>query len=121
MICFRAPVLLLLATTPCRAGCHVDHFSFYHSFEAPATMHVTSGALCSLKFTNGGKANIDSIAITEQPKHGATSWNGSTAYPEVRYKSSPGYRGQDEFSLNISGPSQRSTSPAGVRVSVDVK
>jgi hypothetical protein len=114
-------VLLLLVATPCRAGCHVDHFSFYHGFEVPATMYVTSGALCSIKFTNGRKANIDSIAITEQPKHGATSWNGSTVYPEVRYKSSPGYRGQDEFSLKISGPSQRSISPASVRVSVDVK
>lgn len=114
-------VLLLLATTPCKADCRVDHFNYYHGSEAPATMHVSSGAPCLMKFTNGGKSSIDSIAITEQAKHGAASWNGSTGYPGVSYRSSPGYKGLDEFSFDISGASARSTSPASVRVSVDVK
>jgi hypothetical protein len=118
----RAPaMLLLLAATPCRADCHIDQFKFYHGSEAPATMHAGSGAPCLMKFTNGGKSNIDSIAITKQASHGAASWNGSTAYPGVSYRSSPGYKGQDEFSIDISGASTRSTSPASLRVSVDVK
>ncbi len=122
MTSIRAPaILLLLAATPCRAECHVDHFNYYHGSEAPATMHASSGAPCSMKFTNGRKSNIDSIAITKQANHGAASWNGSTAYPGVSYRSSPGYKGQDEFSFDISGASTRSTSPASVRVSVDVK
>jgi hypothetical protein len=117
----RASVLLLLATTPCQAECHVDHFNFYHGSEAPATMHVSSGAPCLMKFTNHGRSNIDSIAITKQASHGTASWNGSTAYPGVSYRSSPGYKGEDEFSFDISGASGRSTSPASVRVSVEVK
>jgi hypothetical protein len=118
----RVPgLLLLLAATPCSADCHVDHFNFYHGSEAPATMHTSSGAPCLMNFTNGGKSNIDSIAITKQPSHGAAYWNGSTAYPRVSYRSSPRYKGPDEFSIDISGPSPRSTSPASVRVSVDVK
>jgi hypothetical protein len=84
-------------------------------------MHASSGAPCSMNFVNGGKSNIDSIAITKQPAHGAASWNGSTASARVSYKSSPGYKGQDEFSFDILGASTRSTSPASVRVSVDVK
>jgi hypothetical protein len=84
-------------------------------------MHAGSGAPCLMNFTNGGKSNIDSIAITKQPSHGAAAWNGSTGYPRVSYRSSPGYKGPDEFSFDISGPSPRSTSPASVRVSVDVK
>ncbi|MGB7973582.1 MAG: hypothetical protein WCF81_04370 [Roseiarcus sp.] len=114
-------MLLLLAATPCRADCHVDHFNYFHGSEVPATMHVSSGAPCLMKFTNGGKSNIDSIAITRQASHGAASWNGSTAYPGVSYRSSPGYKGQDEFSFDISGASTRSPSPASVRVSVEVK
>jgi hypothetical protein len=114
-------LLLLLAATPCSADCHVDHFNFFHGSESPATMHAGSGAPCSMNFVNGGKSNIDSIAITKQASHGAASWDGSTAYPRVSYRSSPGYKGQDEFSFDISGASTRSTSPASVRVSVDVK
>ena len=60
-------------------------------------MHASSGALCLMKFTHGGKSNIDSIAITKQASHGTASWNGSTAYPGGSYRSSPGYKGQDEF------------------------
>jgi hypothetical protein len=118
----KAPaMLLLLAATPCRADCHVDQFRYFHGSEAPAAMHASSGAPCSMTFVNGGKSNIDSIAITKQASHGAASWNGSTAYPRVSYRSSPGYKGQDEFLIDISGASTRSTSPASLRVSVDVK
>jgi hypothetical protein len=123
MMFLRAPLplLLLLAATPCKADCHVDHFNYYHGSESPATMRVSSGAPCSMKFTISGKSSIDSIAITKQPGHGIASWNGSTAYPEVSYRSPPGYKGQDEFSLDILGPSQRSASPASMHVSVEVK
>jgi len=113
-------MLLIFAATPCQAECHVDHFKFFHGSEVPATMHVTSGAPCSIKFTNDRQSSIDSIAITGQPKHGSASWNGSNGYPAVSYRSSPGYKGQDDFSFDISGTSQRSSSPASVRVSVDV-
>ena len=113
--------LLLLAPTPCRAACQVDHYNFYHGSEVSTTMYVTSGAQCSIDFQISGKSSIDSIAITKQASHGAASWNGSNAYPTVSYRSSPGYKGQDEFSFDISGASSRSTSPASVRVSVDVK
>jgi hypothetical protein len=72
----RAPaMLLLLAATPCRADCHIDQFKFYHGSEAPATMHAGSGAPCLMKFTNGRKSNIDSIAITKQASHGAGRTN----------------------------------------------
>jgi hypothetical protein len=122
MMYLRAPLplLLLLVATPCKADCHTDPFKFYHGSETSAMMHVSSGAPCSMKFSTHN-SNIDSIAITKQAGHGAASWNGSTAYPEVSYKSSPGYKGQDEFSIDISGASQRSTSPATLHVSVDVK
>ena len=113
--------LLLFATTPCAAACHVDHFNYFHGSEVPATMHASSGAPCLMKFTIGGGSNIDSVGVTKQASHGAASWNGSTAYPGVLYRSSSGYKGQDEFSCDIVGPSHRSTNPASVRVSVDVK
>jgi hypothetical protein len=84
-------------------------------------MHVSSGGACVIKFVIGGKLTIDSIAIAEQAKHGAASWNGFVGYPRVTYRSSPGYRGQDEFLLSISGASSRSDSPANLRVSVVVE
>ena len=114
-------LLLAFAATPCQAGCHVDQYNYYHGSEVPASMHATSGEPCSINFTNGRKSTIDSIAITAPAKHGAASWNGSFGYPKVVYKSSPGYRGQDEFVFDISGASARSDKPATVRVTVDVK
>jgi hypothetical protein len=122
MVGLRSPaLLLLLAATPCKAACQVDQFRFFHGSEAPVAMHAGSGATCLMHFTNGGKSNIDSIAITKQPSHGSASWNGSTAYPTVSYKSSLGYKGQDEFLIDILGASSRSSSPATLRVSVNVK
>ena len=118
----RVPaMLLLLAATPCVAKCHKDYFKFIHGSETSTTMHVSSGASCAIKFTITGKSTIDSIAIAEQAKHGAASWNGFSGYPEVTYRSSPGYRGQDEFLLSISGASSRSDSPANLRVFVVVE
>jgi hypothetical protein len=118
----RVPaMLLLLAATPCVAKCHKDYFKYVHGSETSTTMHVSSGASCVIKFTISGKSTIDSIAIAEQAKHGAASWNGFSGYPAVTYRSSPGYRGQDEFLLSISGASSRSDSPANLRVSVVVE
>jgi hypothetical protein len=117
-----APATLsLLAATPCAASCHTDYYRYYHGTEVSTTMRASSGALCVITFTLGGKMSIYSIAITEQAKHGAASWNGSRAYPEVTYRSSRGYSGQDQFLYSISGPSDVSDSPANVRVSVVVK
>jgi hypothetical protein len=116
----RAPAMLsFLAATPCVAKCHVDQFRFVHGSESSATMRVGSGGSCVMKFTFRG--TIDSIAIAEQAKHGAASWNGFVGYPRVRYRSSPGYRGQDEFLLSISGANSRNDSPANLRVSVAVE
>ena len=114
-------MLLLLAATPCVAKCHKDYFKFVHGSETSTTMHVSSGASCVIKFTISGKSTINSIALAEQAKHGAASWNGFSGYPAVTYRSSPGYRGQDEFLLSISGASSRSDSPANLRVSVVVE
>ena len=116
-----AAMLSLLVATPCMAKCHTDYYRFIHGSETSTTMHVSSGASCRITFTLGGKSSIDSIAITEQAKHGAAAWNGFIGYPEVTYRSSPGYRGQDEFLFSISGASGRSDSPANVRVSVVVE
>ena len=114
-------MLSLLAATPCSANCHTDYYRYYHGSEVSTTMHVSSGAPCVITFTLGGKMSIYSIAITEQAKHGAASWNGSKAYPEVTYRSSRGYSGQDQFLYSIFGPSDISDRPAVVRVSVVVK
>ena len=56
MMYLRAPLLLLLAATPCKADCHTDPFKYYHGSESPAMMHVSSGAPCSIKLTVGGKS-----------------------------------------------------------------
>jgi hypothetical protein len=113
----RVPAMLsFLAATPCVAKCHVDHFRFVHGSETSATMRVSSGGSCVMKFAFRG--TIDSIEIAEQAKHGAAAWNGGNGYPEVRYRSSPGYKGPDEFLLSISGANSRSDSPARLRVSV---
>ena len=114
-------MLSLLAATPCKAECHVDYFRYYHGSETSTIMHVSSGASCGITFSIGGKSSIDLIGITEQAKHGAASWNGFKAYPGVTYRSSPGYRGQDQFLLSISGPSTLSDRPAFTRVSLVVK
>ena len=114
-------MLSLLAATPCVAKCRTDYYRFYHGSEVSTTMHVSSGVSCVITFTNGRHSTIDSIAITEQAKHGAASWNGSSGYAGVTYRSSPGYRGPDEFLFSISGASAISDKPAIVRVSVNVE
>ena len=38
MMYLRAPLLLLLAATPCKADCQYDPFKFYHGSETSAMM-----------------------------------------------------------------------------------
>jgi hypothetical protein len=113
--------VLLLAATPCKAGCHVDHFSYYYGFDVPAAMRVTSGETCSMNFVLGRKSNMESLAISERSKHGTASWNGNIGYPAVLYRSSPGYKGPDAIVLKITGASTRRQGVATVHVAVDVK
>ena len=117
-----APAMLLfLAATPCIAECHINPWKFFYGSEVPATIHAASGEACVMAFSMGRNSNMDSLAITEQPKHGAASWNGLIGYPAVSYTSSRGYRGRDEFVFAVSGKSRSREGAATVRVSVDVK
>jgi hypothetical protein len=113
--------LSLLAATPCAAGCHTSRFNFYFGQDVPATMRVTSGAPCSIKLVLGRRSNVESIAVTEPAKHGAASYNGSIGYPEIAYRSSPGYKGSDAFAFSLKGQSTRRGGAGTVHVSVDVE
>ncbi len=76
----------------------------------------------------GRSTDAQSLQITQKPTHGAASWNGSLANPQIRYQASPGYKGGDEFVFSISGSTSRIRSGASrfsgvanVRVSADVQ
>jgi hypothetical protein len=112
---------LLLSATPCRAACLTDHFNFFYGSDASATMHVSSGARCSIKLVLGPTGSIKSIEVTERAKHGSASYNDSLAYPEIAYRSSPGYKGVDAFGFSVNGQGIHRNGVSNIRVSVDVK
>ena len=49
------------------------------------------------------------------------SSNGSVGYPEIVYRSSPGYKGSDVFAFSLTGQSTRRGGVATVHVSVGVE
>jgi hypothetical protein len=111
--------LSLLSATPCRAACHIDHFKFLFGSDTTATMHVSSGGRCTIKLNYTG--SIKSITVTGQAKHGSASYNGGIGYPEIAYRSSPGYKGDDAFSFVMDGEGVHHSGLSTIRVSVDVK
>jgi hypothetical protein len=113
--------LLLLSATACRAACHTDHFNFFYGSDASTTMHVSSGGRCTVNITLGPTGSIKSIEVTDRPKHGSALYNGSLGYPEIAYKSSPGYNGDDAFAFSIDGQGIHRSGLSTIRVSVEVK
>jgi hypothetical protein len=114
-----ATIIAALSATPCRAACHTDHFNFFYGSDASTTMRATTGARCTMKFFLGG--SLKAIEVTERPKHGSASYNGSIGYPEVAYQPSPGYKGDDAFAFSIEGQDKHRSGVSTIRVSVDVK
>ena len=114
--------ILLASITSSYAGCHVAYWRFYFAEDTNTVMHVTDGGPCSTSIgTIAETSRVDSIQISQQPKHGSASWNNSFAYPKFRYQPSSGYKGADEFVISIVGSNNVRSGPANVKVSVDVQ
>jgi hypothetical protein len=113
--------LSLLSATPCRAACHTDHFNFFYGSDASASMHLSSGARCTINLVLGHTGSIKSIQVTERAKHDSASYNGGIAYPEIAYQSSHRYKGEDAFAFTADGQGVYRSGLSTIRVSVDVK
>ena len=61
------------------------------------------------------------MAVTQQADHGSASYNGGIGYPEITYRSSPSYKGDDAFAFTVDGEGVHRSGLSTIRVSVDVK
>jgi hypothetical protein len=120
-------VILGLAVTSASASCRVDYGKWQFGVNSTTAIHLNGSSTCSLRLSPGRTTDVESVAITQKPMHGAATWSGSLIDILIQYQPTPGYKGADEFSYSITGvfvTRQGATTPVGVanvRVSVDIQ
>jgi hypothetical protein len=95
------PTLLCLGTEAAARSCHIQRFTFNYSSAGPsqAYMRVQSGKSCgSRSWSTGGI--FKGLYLASGARHGRVT----LAFPGTyRYFPSPGYVGDDRFTLKICG------------------
>ena len=83
-----------------------------------STAHVLmDGGVCGLPMHAAGTSEIHSIRITARPRHGSAGVRGYV----VAYRAKPGFKGQDSFSILITGRLSGQPKQMNVRVAVTVQ
>jgi len=97
-----AGMACVVALLPARASavCRYDSFRFYFDGGSSSSNGTAdSGKACELHLTGP----ISSVEVSQQPQHGSAAWNGSFGYVRIVYKSIPGYKGPDAFTIVLHG------------------
>ena len=90
-----------LGAASAKASCQVDDVALELGRSASAVMHIAEGDQCGIRITLQTLSMID-IRLTK-PRHGAVGWNQMVDVPEIRYRFNEGYRGPDDFAIDIVG------------------
>ena len=88
--------------SPVAAGCDVDGETFY-LHKKDETRHAAKTDLngCDLHFISAGKKiQFTSAKVVSKPKNGDLA---KIAHLEFRYRPKPGFKGNDEFALQVCG------------------
>jgi hypothetical protein len=123
------PRVLAIATalaTACagsaQAGCASQFLrgKFMIPFDSFMAMTASSGEPCSKTFNSHGYMTFENIRIAVRPRHGSATASGGDY--SIVYRSNPGFKGRDQFTVALSGSSRhgkRGTSNIRVEVAVD--
>lgn len=84
------------------AACEVDGETFYlHQKDETHHTAKTDQNGCDLHFISAGNnTEFDKASIVSKPKNGELS---PIAHLEFRYRPNPGFKGNDEFALQVCG------------------
>jgi hypothetical protein len=115
-------MLLTLSVGSAQAGCDSRFLreKFMIPYDSFMAMTAVSGQPCSKTFNTNGYMTFESIRIAVRPKHGSATASGGDY--SIVYRSNPGFRGRDKFTVALSGTSRhgkRGTSNIRVEVAVD--
>jgi hypothetical protein len=98
-LCF-AVICAQFYAAPALAKCHYDFMRFYYDGATSSSAGTAdAGKVCSFRISG----HITSIEVHQQARHGAVSWSGSLNDDTVTYKSSPSFKGSDEFTIAVHG------------------
>jgi hypothetical protein len=117
-----ATMLLAVSVGSAQAGCDSrflrEKFMIPHdSFMA---MTAVSGQPCAKTFNTNGYMTFENIRIAVRPRHGSATASGGDY--SIVYRSNPGFKGRDQFTVALSGATRhgrRGTSNIRVEVAVD--
>jgi hypothetical protein len=86
--------------------------------ESTGAMTVNSGESCDLVITwTAGKTVVHAVTLASAPAHGTAQMIPNSG---VTYRSQPGYRGSDSFTIQISGHGASCDCEGSARVAFSV-
>jgi hypothetical protein len=114
-----AAVCLSLWSSAAQALCRMGAWQSVHGVLTQAQMHTSSGRVCTTGqgFRISSRNTFHGIKITTQPRNGEARASGH----HVKYRSRPGYRGQDTFVFTVYGTQSGAPRVAPVQVNVVVE
>ena len=117
-----ATMLLTVCMGTAHAGCDSRFLreKFMIPYDSFMAMTAVSGQPCAKTFNTNGYMTFENIRIAVRPRHGSATASGGDF--SIVYRSNPGFRGRDQFTVALSGSSRhgkRGTSNIRVEVAVD--
>jgi hypothetical protein len=95
---FAAAALTMLAAQNAHADCRIENFRFFPGQETLATLHAPSGKSCAIRLSANARNKFEDVAVTTPPRNGTTVSRGGLG---VTYRSRPGFKGADAFTVAI--------------------
>jgi hypothetical protein len=99
------------------ADCRVSPIAFQANSDIEAVMGVGSGRSCAIA-ARSGTAEVLTLAIDTPPRHGAVTPRGRTG---VTYAPAAGFKGEDRFTLALTGRDRFTAGTMVVQVKVTVR
>jgi hypothetical protein len=85
-------------------------------FNSQGTIDLSSGESCNLFLNTSG--TIQSSKITQRPKNGSLKMLSSA---NALYTPKPGFRGEDEFAVSVTGRTQSASGTSVVKIRANVR
>lgn len=82
-------------------SCSISHFNFVFGSDTQSTITTKAGASCTGHIT--ARSAISGGSVAQPPAHGRAFVDGH----RFGYRSTPGYTGQDAFTIALAGTSYR--------------
>jgi hypothetical protein len=105
---------------PVQPSCNKDtvHFHVDQNESVTAEVNVVGGAACPLRYWTEGTTQFTGASISEQPSNGVLRQTGDY---EFEYRPHKGFKGSDEYAVEICGESNNGSGCATITYEVTVQ